>query len=150
MDHSRSGISSRMDKISGYTDDAKSSAKSLTKRTTEWADTNIEKINQSEAAIKAGVEDAREALTQLSHVAGSINEEIRKINDILDTITGPAHKDELDSVKDSMNTASEKLASASGKASDALKQYDSDKDVSKLITGLSDAADCLLYTSRCV
>ena len=141
MDHSRSGISSRMDKISGYTDDAKSSAKSLTKRTTEWADTNIEKINQSEAAIKAGVEDAREALTQLSHVAGSINEEIRKINDILDTITGPAHKDELDSVKDSMNTASDKLASASGKASDALKQYDSDKDVSKLITGLSDAAD---------
>ena len=141
MDHSRSGISSRMDKISGYTDDAKSSAKSLTKRTTEWADTNIEKINQSEAAIKAGVEDAREALTQLSHVAGSINEEIQKINDILDTITGPAHKDELDSVKDSMNTASDKLASASGKASDALKQYDSDKDVSKLITGLSDAAD---------
>lgn len=141
MDHSRSGISSRMDKISGYTDDAKSSAKSLTKRTTEWADTNIEKISKSEAAIKAGVEDAREALTQLSRAAGSLNEEIRKINDILDTITGPAHKDELDSVKDSMNTASDKLASASGKASDALKQYDSDKDVSKLITGLSDAAD---------
>lgn len=141
MDHSRSGISSRMDKISGYTDDARSSAKSLTKRTTEWADTNIEKISKSEAAIKAGVEDAREALKQLSYVAGSINEEIQRINAIFDTMNSPEHQAELDSIRESMNTASDKLASASGKASDALKQYESDQDVSKLITGLSDAVD---------
>lgn len=141
MDHSRSGISSRMDKISGYTDDAKSSAKSLTKRTTEWADTNIEKINQSEAAIKAGVEDAREALKQLSYVADSLNEEIQRMNDIFDAMNSPEHQEELDSIRESMNKASDKLASASGKASDALKQYESDKDVSKLITGLSDAVD---------
>ncbi len=52
MDHSRSGISGRMDKISGYTDDAKSSAKSLTKRTTEWADTNIEKISNQRRQLR--------------------------------------------------------------------------------------------------
>lgn len=61
MDDSRSGISDRMDKISDYTGDAKDSAQSLTQKTTEWADTNLEKVNKSEAAIKAGVQDAKNA-----------------------------------------------------------------------------------------
>ncbi|MEI3520996.1 MAG: hypothetical protein V8Q40_08015 [Anaerosacchariphilus sp.] len=99
MDDSRSGISDRMDKISDYTDDAKSSAKSLTNKTTDWADSNLEKVNKSEAAIKAGVQDAKEALSQLSNVAGSVNEEIQKINGILDTINRPEHQDEVNSIK---------------------------------------------------
>lgn len=88
MDDSRSGISDRMDKISDYTGDAKDSAQSLTQKTTEWADTNLEKVNKSEAAIKAGVQDAKNALSQISNVSGSFKEEIKKINGILVPSTG--------------------------------------------------------------
>lgn len=95
MDDSRSGISDRMDKISDYTGDAKDSAQSLTQKTTEWADTNLEKVNKSEAAIKAGVQDAKNALSQISNVSGSFKEEIKKINGILDTINGPEHQNEV-------------------------------------------------------
>ena len=104
VDDSRSGISDRMNKISDYTDDAKSSAKSLTNKTTDWADSNLEKVNKSEAAIKAGVQDAKEALTQLSNVAESVNEEIQRINAILDTLNSPEHADEVNSIKESMST----------------------------------------------
>lgn len=143
VDDSRSGISDRMNKISDYTDDAKSSAKSLTNKTTDWADSNLEKVNKSEAAIKAGAQDAKEALTQLSNVAESVNEEIQRINAILDTLNSPEHADEVNSIKESMSTASDKLASASKKASDALNQYQTDQNLSNLINGLTDAANDL-------
>lgn len=143
VDDSRSGISDRMNKISDYTDDAKSSAKSLTNKTTDWADSNLEKVNKSEAAIKAGVQDAKEALTQLSNVAESVNEEIQRINAILDALNSPEHADEVNSIKESMSTASDKLASASKKASDALNQYQTDQNLSNLINGLTDAANDL-------
>ena len=134
MDDSRSGISDRMDKISDYTGDAKDSAQSLTQKTTEWADTNLEKVNKSEAAIKAGVQDAKNALSQISNVSGSFNEEIKKINGILDTINGPEHQNEVKSIQDSMNTASEKLASASKKAADALNDYQQTSDLAKPVS----------------
>lgn len=140
MDDSRSGISDRMDKISDYTGDAKDSAQSLTQKTTEWADTNLEKVSKSEAAIKAGVQDAKNALSQISNVSGSFNEEIKKINGILDTINGPEHQNEVKSIQDSMNTASEKLASASRKAADALNDYQQTSDLAKLISALTEAS----------
>lgn len=61
------------------------------------------------------MQDAKNALSQISNVSGSFNEEIKKINGILDTINGPEHQNEVKSIQDSMNTASEKLASASKK-----------------------------------
>ncbi len=143
LDDSRSDISDRMDKISDYADDAKDSAQSLTKKTTEWADTNTEKIKKSDAAIKAGVEDAKNALSQLSNVSGSVNDEIKRITDILDTIQGEEHKDEVQSIQASLNEASEKLASASKKASDALTAYQQDGNLTALIQSLSDAANDL-------
>ncbi len=140
LDDSRSDISDRMDKISDYTDDAKDSAQSLTKKTTEWADTNTEKIKKSEAAVKAGVEDAKNAGTELSNVSGSVKGEIEKIGTILDTIQGEEHAEEVQSIRTSLNTASEKLASASKTASDALTAYEQDGDLTKLIASLSAAA----------
>ena len=140
VDDSKSDISHQMDKISEYTDSAKDSAQSLTKKTTEWADSNIEKVNQSEAAVKAGVQDAKDALTQLSKVAASVKEEIKRIQDILDTVKGPEHQDKINSIKDSMSTASDKLVEASGKAADALNQYQQDRNLSNLIAGLTDAS----------
>lgn len=140
LDDSRSDISDRMDQISDYTDDAKDSAQSLTKKTTEWADTNTEKIKKSEAAVKAGVEDAKNAGTELSNVSGSVNGEIEKIGAILDTIQSEEHAEEVQSIRTSLNTASEKLASASKTAADALTAYEQDGDLTKLITGLGTAA----------
>ena len=140
LDDSRSDISDRMDQISDYTDDAKDSAQSLTKKTTEWADTNTEKIKKSEAAVKAGVEDAKNAGTELSNVSGSVNGEIEKIGAILDTIQSEEHAEEVQSIRTSLNIASEKLASASKTAADALTAYEQDGDLTKLITGLGAAA----------
>ncbi len=140
IDSSRSDISDRMDQISDYTDDAKDSAQSLTKKTTEWADTNVEKVNKSEAAVKAGVQDAKNALTELSNVSGSFNDEIKRVNDILDTIQSPEHREEIQSIQGSMNTASDKLTSAAKTAADALNAYQQDSNLSKLISGLTEAS----------
>lgn len=140
MDDSRSDISGRMDKISDYADTAKDSSKALADKTTKWADSNLQKVNQAAASTKQVLEDLTVLSKDLQDISGAAKDAIQAVKNILDTIAG--HTDEINSIQKHLTNASSKLTEAAGDLQEAIDAYQNG-NTTEAISKLTDAVSAL-------